>query len=88
MTKEIFKNQVPLMNREELVDAGFSYISPINSDQPVLMWIPKTLYDSIPEGFEIVTKKGVTEKFDPKKHPNEWSEDKCLPYGIWRKYKK
>ena len=90
MTKHEFKNQIPKMDKCQLLKIGFDYNPKIRECfRPISMWIPKELYDSIPDGFPVYCwKSGETELFDREKHPRkvEGAEStNHLPYAVQRK---
>lgn len=86
MTKLEFKAQIPKMDKFQLIEIGFKYIPNIKKSLPILLWIPKHLYNSIPKGFEVVLHTGKIAKFNSEIHKNCFDIKKeCLPYGVFRK---
>lgn len=87
MTKQEFKKIIPKATAEELKSLGFGYIVAIKSSfRPIWMQIPKSLYDSIPIGFPIMTKYLKEEKFNPEIHKkNALPHSDYLDIGMCRK---
>lgn len=87
MTKSEFEKIIPKANALQLKRLGFGYILAMKRTfRPIWMQIPKTLYDSIPVGFIIITKYREEEKFDPQIHQkNALPDSDYLDIGLCRK---
>lgn len=84
MTKTEFKTKIPKMNIAQLKKLGFQYWDQEKRDGKYLMLIPQSLYNSIPQGFEVTTIGYKKEKFDNKTSDNDQRYG-SLAYGVMAK---
>lgn len=86
MNKKEFKTKVEKANIKQLTSIGFKKYDTFideNKHKKTLMLIPKELFNSIPEGFNVVDIFGKKEKFSKEKSDTDHRFG-CLPYGVFK----